>query len=70
MKYIYVPILLAILVVFVSPMVFADDATPIPEAKPQVEEWFKTHVAPLAARKATLDPALVAAEAGPRIITV
>ncbi|CAA7026922.1 unnamed protein product [Microthlaspi erraticum] len=51
-------------------MVFADDATPIPEGKPQVEEWFKTHVAPLAARKATLDPALVAAEAAPRIITV
>lgn len=69
MGYTNVPILLALLVVFVTPMVFADDATPIPESKPAVQQWFKTNVAPLAQRKG-LDPALVAAEAAPRIITV
>lgn len=61
--------LLAMVMVFVTPMVLADDNTPIPEAKPQVEQWFKTNVAPLPSRKG-LDPALVAAEASPRTINV
>lgn len=69
MGYINVSILLGLLVVFVSPVVFADDVTPIPEAKPQVQQWFKANVGPLAQRKG-LDPALVAAEAAPRIINV
>ncbi|CAH2073697.1 unnamed protein product [Thlaspi arvense] len=63
-------ILLAMLVVFVSRMVWADDVTPIPEDKPGVTQWFNTNVAPLSARKGTLDPALEAAEASPRTITV
>jgi len=69
MRYTNVSILLGMLVIFVSPMVFADDLTPIPEGKPQVVQWFNTHVGPLAQRKG-LDPALVAAEAAPRIINV
>lgn len=64
-----VSILLALVMVFVTQMVLADDVTPIPEAKVQVEQWFKTNVAPLPSRKG-LDPALVAAEAEPRTITV
>lgn len=62
-------ILLALVMVFVTPMVFADDTAQIPEAKPQVAQWFKTYVAPLPSRKG-LDPALVAAEASPRTINV
>ncbi|CAA0326845.1 unnamed protein product [Arabidopsis thaliana] len=69
MGYTNVSILLGLLVVFVTPMVFADDVTPIPEGKPQVAQWFKANVGPLAQRKG-LDPALVAAEAAPRIINV
>ncbi|KAG2310059.1 hypothetical protein Bca52824_021616 [Brassica carinata] len=69
MGYIHVSMLLAMVMVFVTPMVLADDNTPIPEAKPQVEQWFKTNVAPLPSRKG-LDPALVAAEASPRTINV
>ena len=69
MGYTNVFILLGLLVVFVTPMVFADDVTPIPESKPQVAQWFNANVGPLAQRKG-LDPALVAAEAAPRIINV
>ena len=69
MGYKKVSILLALVVVFVTPMVLADDTIPIPEAKVQVEQWFTTNVAPLPARTG-LDPCLVAAEAEPRTITV
>ncbi|XP_010546425.1 PREDICTED: pectinesterase PPME1-like [Tarenaya hassleriana] len=62
--------LVAVLVVLASPAVLAGDSTPIPEDRAEVEEWFKANVAPLAHRNATLDPALVAAEAAPRVITV
>ncbi|KAJ0233831.1 pectinesterase 48 [Hirschfeldia incana] len=69
MGYINVSILLALVGVLVTPIVLADDKALIPEAKPQVEQWFKTNVAPLPSRKG-LDPALVAAEASPRTINV
>ncbi|KAL1196820.1 putative pectinesterase 49 [Cardamine amara subsp. amara] len=62
--------LVASLVVFTSSVVLADDIIPIPAEKSQVEPWFKANVKPLSARRGTLDPALEAAEASPRIITV
>ncbi|XP_010452709.1 PREDICTED: probable pectinesterase 49 [Camelina sativa] len=62
--------LIALLVVFAPPVVLADDITPIPAEKAQVEPWFKANVQPFPARRGTLDPALEAAEASPRIITV
>ncbi|XP_010546117.1 PREDICTED: pectinesterase PPME1-like isoform X2 [Tarenaya hassleriana] len=51
-------------------VVLASDATPIPEARGQVDQWFATNVKALSQRKGTLDPALEAAEAKPLVITV
>ncbi|CAN0906135.1 Pectinesterase PPME1 [Linum grandiflorum] len=50
--------------------VCADDTTPIPADKAQVEAWFKQNVKPLADRKATLNATLVAAEANATTIKV
>ncbi|KAF3433215.1 hypothetical protein FNV43_RR24317 [Rhamnella rubrinervis] len=51
--------------------VTADDNTPIPPTKAALQGWFQSNVKGLEARKATLDPELVAAETGnPRIIKV
>ncbi|CAA7026923.1 unnamed protein product [Microthlaspi erraticum] len=61
---------IALLVLFASPVVQADDVTPIPADKAQVEAWFKANVGPLSARKGTLDPAIEAAETDPRIVNV
>lgn len=61
---------IAFLVLFASPVVQADDVTPIPADKAQVEAWFKANVQPLAARRGSLDPAIEAAETSPRIINV
>lgn len=62
--------MVAFLVVFASPVILADDITPIPADKAQVEPWFKANVKPYSARRGTLDPALEAAEASPRTISV
>ncbi|CAN8256938.1 unnamed protein product [Cochlearia groenlandica] len=69
MDYIYLS-MIAFLIVFTSPVVIADDVTPIPAEKDKVESWFTANVKPLSARKGTLDPDLEAAEASPRIVTV
>ncbi|PWA55089.1 pectinesterase 2 [Artemisia annua] len=52
------------------PRTISHDSIPIPKEKAQVQRWFKENVKPLKARKGTLDPALEAAEANPRIIKV
>jgi len=49
-------------------VVFGNDAAPIPENKGRIEQWFNTNVPSLASRKSTSDPALLTAEAKPRII--
>ncbi|XP_038698038.1 pectinesterase PPME1-like [Tripterygium wilfordii] len=54
----------------ISPIVISDDATPIPADAAQLSGWFTANVKPLADRKATLDPALDAAEAGAKVIKV
>ncbi|PHT48555.1 hypothetical protein CQW23_12763 [Capsicum baccatum] len=50
--------------------VFSDDLVPIPADKSQLNSWFEANVKPLDARKDTLDPALIAAEANKTIIKV
>ncbi|XP_059316091.1 pectinesterase 1-like [Lycium ferocissimum] len=50
--------------------VFSDDSVSIPADKSQLNSWFDANVKPLDARKDTLDPALVAAEANRTIIKV
>lgn len=50
--------------------VFSDDSILIPADKLQLNSWFEANVKPLDARKDTLDPALVAAEANKTIIKV
>lgn len=48
----------------------SDDTVPIPADKAQVETWFNTNVGPLDQRKSTLDPGLVAAEGGAKVVKV
>ncbi|PHU18091.1 hypothetical protein BC332_13786 [Capsicum chinense] len=50
--------------------VFCDDLVPIPADKSQLNSWFEANVKPLDARKDTLDPALIAAEANKTIVKV
>ncbi|KAF5743627.1 hypothetical protein HS088_TW08G00212 [Tripterygium wilfordii] len=67
----FVSIYAAILtILLISPIVISDDATPIPVDAAQLSGWFTANVKPLADRKATLDPALDAAEAGSKVIKV
>lgn len=54
----------------VLPVVLATDTATIPENRAQIPQWFKANVKPFSQRKGTLDPALEAAEASRRIITV
>ncbi|KAG8661125.1 pectinesterase PPME1-like [Manihot esculenta] len=61
-------VLIAILVVATT--VSSDDTTPIPADDSKVSNWFQTNVKPWKSRKGTLDPALEAAEAKSKIITV
>lgn len=69
MGYNYVSLIVTILlVVITSPVVFGNDAAPIPQNKRGIEQWFNTNVPSLASRKSTLDPALLTAEVKPRII--
>ncbi|KAA8539736.1 hypothetical protein F0562_026428 [Nyssa sinensis] len=63
-KVVIVTILLTI------PVIFSDDMAPIPADNLEVTNWFKTNVKPYEARKDTLDPALAAAEAKPKVIKV
>ncbi|KAF2534664.1 hypothetical protein F2Q70_00032527, partial [Brassica cretica] len=60
-------ILTILLVVITWPVVYGNDATPIPQNKNRIEQWFNTNVPSLASRKDKLDPALLTAEATPRV---
>ncbi|KAF8088886.1 hypothetical protein N665_0527s0006 [Sinapis alba] len=67
MGYNYVSLILTILLVVITwPVVSGNDATPIPQNKNRIEQWFNTNVPSLASRNDTLDPALLTAEATPR----
>ncbi|KAB2598399.1 pectinesterase 63 [Pyrus ussuriensis x Pyrus communis] len=48
----------------------ADDNTPVPAALSQVNTWFNNNVKPYTQRQKTLDPAVVTAEAGQKVIKV
>lgn len=64
-------ILVTLMVVFVTTqVVLSDDNTPMPPDKTQLGSWFNTHVGSLDKRKGTLDPALVAAEEGAKVVKV
>ncbi|XP_020222880.1 pectinesterase PPME1 [Cajanus cajan] len=51
-------------------VVLSDDNVPIPANKAELDSWFKTNVGPLDQRKTTLDPKLVAAEEGAKVVKV
>ncbi|KAE9605639.1 hypothetical protein Lal_00025220 [Lupinus albus] len=57
-------------VIVIANVVFADDNAPIPADKAQLDKWYNQHVQPLAQRKGTLDPAVVAAEGAVSVIKV
>ncbi|KAI3735081.1 hypothetical protein L6452_14569 [Arctium lappa] len=69
-RYMLLIVLNTILILIILPPTISDDRVPIPQDRTQVHKWFKKNVKPLAARKGTLDPALEAAEANPRVIRV
>ncbi|XP_076945355.1 pectinesterase 1-like [Bidens hawaiensis] len=50
--------------------ILSDDTIPIPKEPDIIQSWFDENVKPLEARKGTLEPALEAAEAKPKIIRV
>ncbi|MED6162764.1 hypothetical protein PIB30_073623 [Stylosanthes scabra] len=53
-----------------SNVVLCDDNTPIPADKGQLDGWFNQNVGPLDQRKSSLDPSLVAAEEGSKVVKV
>lgn len=62
--------LLTILAAVATTAVLANDNVPVPENKAQVNAWFNQNIRPYGERNATLDPALVKAEEGVRIVRV
>ncbi|CAA7022529.1 unnamed protein product [Microthlaspi erraticum] len=60
-------LVIILLVVITSPVVFGNDAAPIPQNSRRIEQWFNTNVPSLASKKDTLDPDLLTAEASPRV---
>ncbi|CAI8595571.1 unnamed protein product [Vicia faba] len=63
-----VAIIIAIL--YKTNIVLSDDNSQIPADRSQVDSWFNKIVGPLSQRKSTLEPALVSAEAAPKVIKV
>ncbi|KAJ1399686.1 Pectinesterase, catalytic [Sesbania bispinosa] len=62
---------IALIVAFLTTnVVLSDDNVPIPDGKSQLNVWFNKNVAPFAQRKSTLDPALVTAENGAKVVRV
>ncbi|OIW02228.1 hypothetical protein TanjilG_23936 [Lupinus angustifolius] len=59
-----------IVAIVIGNVVFADDNVPIPGNKAQLDDWYKKNVQPLAQRKDTLDPAVIAAEGATSVIKV
>lgn len=69
------PLCSSILVTLIVPLltsyvVLSDDTVPIPDNKAKLGEWFNTNVGPLSGRKSSLDPALVTAEEGAKVVKV
>ncbi|PON92476.1 Pectinesterase, Tyr active site [Trema orientale] len=62
--------LVTILAAAAATVVSGNDQVPIPESKSQITTWFNQNIRPYRERKATLDPALYAAEEGVRIVKV
>ncbi|RDX74984.1 hypothetical protein CR513_45183 [Mucuna pruriens] len=61
----------AFLVTFLSTHgIFSDDTLPIPADKAQLDTWFNENVGPLDQRKSTIDPKLVVAEEGAKVVKV
>lgn len=60
--------LMTVLLIAIS--VVSDDAAPIPADKAQLKTWFRNNVKPYTQSKGTLDPALVKAEEGVKVIKV
>lgn len=58
------------LVSLLAAVVLANDTVPVPEKKADLNKWFDENIKTLPERKATLDPALVAAEEAVKIIKV
>ncbi|KAM7494678.1 hypothetical protein LguiB_029287 [Lonicera macranthoides] len=67
--YITIQAVIVTILIFV-PIVFSDDAAPIPADNSQIEAWFTANVGAVNTRKDTLDPPLVTAEAGSKVIKV
>ncbi|GAU48522.1 hypothetical protein TSUD_243000 [Trifolium subterraneum] len=59
-----------IVILFTANVVLSDDTIPIPADRAQLDKWFNTNVGPFEKRKATLDHALVTAEAHAEVIKV
>ncbi|KAK4280010.1 hypothetical protein QN277_011695 [Acacia crassicarpa] len=57
-------------VLFTATAVLCNDNVQIPSDRGQLNQWFSQNVKTLSVRKKTLDPALLAAEVSPRVITV
>ncbi|GLT54866.1 hypothetical protein SLA2020_280280 [Shorea laevis] len=57
-------------ILLIATTVISDDTTPVPADKLQLNNWFDSIVKPYTQRMATLDPVLVAAEKGARVIRV
>ncbi|XP_022985671.1 pectinesterase PPME1-like [Cucurbita maxima] len=71
MEYCINAVALTRLVIFLAAFAAIFAATPpVPAEKSQLEAWFSENVKPLSARKAELDPALVAAEESSTVVKV
>ncbi|XP_004513231.1 pectinesterase 1-like [Cicer arietinum] len=66
-SYIHVALVISFLT---ANIVLSDDNVPIPSDKAQLNTWFNNNVKPLSQRKNTLDPALVTAEEGAKVVKV
>ncbi|KAI9082835.1 hypothetical protein K1719_035165 [Acacia pycnantha] len=62
--------IIQVAVLFAATAVLCNDNVQIPADRGQLNQWFSQNVKTLSVRKTTLDPALLAAEASPRVITV
>ncbi|KAL9324974.1 hypothetical protein ACSQ67_005619 [Phaseolus vulgaris] len=70
-KYVYCSIKVTLMVVFLTTqVVLPDDDTPMPSDKTELGSWFQSNVGTLRKRKGSLDPKLVAAEEGAKVVKV
>ena len=62
--------LMVMVAMLTANVVFGDDTVPVPAERAQLSAWFNQNVGPLDQRKTSLDPALVAAEEGAKVVRV